>query len=154
MGEVMLCDYQTCIYHPKNSVITEEKCDLRPFGHCPEECPLYCPVEKYNIVTKKTVVPDRATILDKAKKCVCGDREQDYGSPAENFRTIANLWIDYLQGTGQPVDITPRDVAVMMSLVKIARITSGKAKEDNWIDACGYLALGAEIEAQEREKEI
>lgn len=38
-----------------------------------------------------------------------------------------------------------------MAVMKIARITSGKKKEDNWIDACGYLALGAEIEAQERE---
>ena len=31
----------------------------------------------------------RETVLDAAKRCVCGDREQDYGSPENNFRTIA-----------------------------------------------------------------
>ena len=33
----------------------------------------------------------RPEILDTAKKCVCGDREQDYGSPENNFTVIANL---------------------------------------------------------------
>ena len=34
----------------------------------------------------------REDILDMAKTCVCGDREQDYGSPENNFDTIAKLW--------------------------------------------------------------
>ena len=84
----------------------------------------------------------RAEILDAAKKCVCGDREQDYGSPENNFKTIANLWADYT-GFG----FTAVDVAVMLALLKIARIGSGHAKEDNWVDLAGYAACGGEIEA-------
>ena len=93
----------------------------------------------------------RTDILDAAKRCVCGDREQDYGSPENNFSTIANLWSDYLVATGKmnPFDaINPVDVAAMLALLKIARIASGHAKEDNWIDLAGYAACGGEIEAK------
>lgn len=90
----------------------------------------------------------RPEILDEAKKCVCGDREQDYGTPEQNFTTIANFWIDYFTGKGQPIDISAVDVAAMMALVKIARISSGHAKDDNWIDLCGYAACGGEIESE------
>lgn len=38
----------------------------------------------------------RAELLDAAKKCVCGDREQDYGSPEDNFKTIAAFWGAYM----------------------------------------------------------
>ena len=34
----------------------------------------------------------------------------------------------------------------MLALMKIARIKSGNAKEDNWIDLAGYAACGGEIE--------
>lgn len=88
----------------------------------------------------------RPEILEAAAKCVCGDREQDYGSPENNFQTTANLWIDYLGAKGYPVDIDAKDVAVMLALLKIARIASGHAKEDNWIDLAGYAACGGEIE--------
>lgn len=89
----------------------------------------------------------RETVLEAARKCVCGDREQDYGSPENNFRTIANLWIDYLNAKGGGVDIEPEDVAAMLVLLKIARIASGHAKNDNWIDAAGYAACGGELQA-------
>ena len=38
----------------------------------------------------------RKEILKAAEKCVCGDREQDYGSPEDNFARIAKLWSVYL----------------------------------------------------------
>lgn len=88
----------------------------------------------------------RAEILAAAERCVCGDREQDYGSPENNFRTIANLWIDYLAAKDEPLAIEAKDVAVMLALLKIARIASGHAKEDNWVDLAGYAACGGEIE--------
>lgn len=85
----------------------------------------------------------RPEILEAAQRCVCGDREQDYGSPENNFKRIANLWSAYLQR-----HITPKDVAAMLALLKIARIASGHAKEDNWIDLAGYAACGGEIETE------
>ena len=85
----------------------------------------------------------RKEILDTAAKCVLGDREQDYGTPEANFARIADLWNAYIGGDF----ISPTDVAVMLALLKIARIRSGNAKDDNWVDLAGYAACGGEIEA-------
>ena len=93
---------------------------------------------------------NRSDILDKAKACVCGDREQDYGKPENSFSTIAGLWNAYLERAlfraADPCRITAKDVAVMMALLKIARIAAGHAKADNWVDLAGYAACGGEIE--------
>ena len=83
----------------------------------------------------------RAEVLESALKCVCGDREQDYGSPEKNFERIAEFWTTYLGH-----DLDARDVAAMLALLKIARIASGNAKDDNWIDLAGYAACGGELE--------
>lgn len=82
----------------------------------------------------------RAEILDTAKECVCGQREQDYGSPEDNFQTIANLWTAYM-GVG----FNSIDVAMMMALLKIARIRSGTGTDDSFVDLAGYAACGGEI---------
>ena len=84
----------------------------------------------------------RAEILEAAQRCVCGNREQDYGTPERNFQRIAEMWTAYLNSP-----VTATDVAAMMALMKIARIASGHAKEDNWIDLAGYAACGGEIES-------
>lgn len=89
----------------------------------------------------------REDILKAAQACVCGDREQDYGSPEKNFETIANLWNAYLDARPSNV-IVPHDVAAMLALLKVARIASGHAKKDNWVDLAGYAACGGEIEAK------
>lgn len=90
----------------------------------------------------------RTDILEAAHVCVCGEREQDYGSPENNFKTIANLWIDYLTAKADPLDIQPHDVAAMLGLLKIARIATGHAKADNWVDLAGYAACGGEVETE------
>ena len=83
----------------------------------------------------------RESVLDAAKRCVCGDRDKQYGSPEDNFAVIAALWTAY---TG--TDITPKDVAMMMALLKIARAKAG-SKPDTYIDLAGYAACGGELEA-------
>lgn len=91
----------------------------------------------------------RAEILHAAEKCVCGQREQDYGTPEDNFKTIAELWEAYLNKActkGVNVRVEAKDVAVMMALLKIARIAAGGGKADSWIDLAGYAACGAECE--------
>ncbi len=84
----------------------------------------------------------RKSILAEAEKCVCADREQQYGSPENNFSLIARLWREYLD-TDKP--ITAHDVAMMMALLKIARIANGQAKADNYVDLCGYASCAGEI---------
>ena len=56
---------------------------------------------------------------------------------------IAALWTAY---TG--TDVTPKDVAMMMALLKIARAKAG-SKPDTYVDLAGYAACGAEISARE-----
>lgn len=72
----------------------------------------------------------RKEILEAAEKCICGDREQDYGSPERSFGVIGQFWETYLQekcldpmcSGPLEVRILPEDVAAMMCLFKIARI--------------------------------
>lgn len=104
-------------------------------------------VEKYGEDVKHKLT--RADILHAAEKCVCGQREQDYGTPEDNFKTIAELWEAYLNKActrGVNVRVEAKDVAVMMALLKIARIAAGGGKADSWIDLAGYAACGAECE--------
>ncbi len=81
----------------------------------------------------------RAEILEQARVCVCGEREADYGSPEDNFKTIADLWSAY---TGRTY--TALDVAMMMALLKVARIKAG-GTNDSFVDLAGYAACGGEI---------
>ena len=92
----------------------------------------------------------RNEVLARAATCISGDREQDYGSPEQNFKTISLLWSVYLQRTPRNY-ISEVDVAAMLALLKIARIASGNAKEDNWIDLAGYAACGGELESKDEE---
>lgn len=91
----------------------------------------------------------RAEILDAAKKIVTGDREKQYGKPEDNFAVIARFWEVYLSercvSGGAEVTLNPDDVAMLMTLMKVARIMTGTFKGDSYIDACGYLACAAEI---------
>ena len=84
---------------------------------------------------------NRTDILKAAEKCICGDRDKQYGSPENNFRQVSDLWSVYLGKS-----ITPADVAIMMTLFKIARIRSSIYQDiDSWMDGIGYLACGEEI---------
>ena len=86
---------------------------------------------------------NRKEVLAKAEQCVNGDREQDYGSPENNFGTIAALWTVYL---GK--EVSPVDVAMMMSLLKISRIKNGGGSGDSFVDLAGYAACGGELATQ------
>lgn len=85
----------------------------------------------------------RKEILDTASKCVLGDREQDYGTPENNFNLISRLWTDYLGIKN--ITISAQDVASMMILMKLARIKSGGGTGDSYVDIAGYAACGGEI---------
>ncbi len=88
---------------------------------------------------------NREQTLKKAIEMVTGHREEDYGSPEDSFDLIARLWGDYLNRR-----ITAVDVSAMMALLKIARIGTGVATDDSWIDLAGYAACGGEIAAKGR----
>ena len=88
----------------------------------------------------------REKVLQEALKCVNGEREQQYGSPEDNFQKIAMFWSDYLKMiTGQDIILSSGDVSKMMILFKVARATGPNDKLDNYVDIIGYGACGAEI---------
>ena len=80
-------------------------------------------------------------ICEQASKIISGERQGQYGSPENSFAVIAHLWNGYKGGDY----FDSNDVAVMMALMKIARISNGVFKEDSYVDAIGYLAIAAEL---------
>lgn len=89
----------------------------------------------------------RKRILEEAIVITSADRNRDYGDPEDNFRMISDLWSTYLGN----VRIEPHDVAAMMILMKVARITTSPSKSDHWVDVAGYAGCGGGIvvDAQE-----
>ena len=78
------------------------------------------------------------SILLEAHALVNQGRQADYGAPAESFARIARLWSVYL---GR--EITGKDVAMCMALLKISR-EAHCHKRDNLLDAAGYIGLAAD----------
>lgn len=97
--------------------------------------------------------PRRALLLQ-AADTIDGDRNDTYGGPESSFTVIAALWNEYLRATS-PGPIRPHDVAVMLTLLKIARIAgSGGTHKDSWLDLAGYAACGWEtVEGTKQEQE-
>ena len=99
----------------------------------------------------------RKSILGDAEKCVCSDREKEYGTPEDSFSSIAALWNDYLSATGtmlydvngNELELDAHDVGLMMALLKISRIATGHHKADNYTDLAGYAACAGEIAFRE-----
>ena len=104
----------------------------------------------------------RSELLHAAEVCVCGQREEDYGTPEDSFRVIGELWETYIkekcvgdpaaevcivpEDVAKPID--PADVAALLALLKIARIATGHGKSDNWVDLAGYAACGGELQSR------
>lgn len=92
----------------------------------------------------------RKRVLSEAEKCVCGHREQDYGTPEDSFEMIGKLWTVYLD---YATKIDAHDVAAMMALLKIARISENPQHMDSWCDLAGYASCGGEIAGKEAQYE-
>ena len=79
--------------------------------------------------------------IDKAKEIIYGDREQTYGKPSKNLERIADQWALYLSQKNEVVvQVSPEDVCWMMADLKKCRQMNAH-KEDNLVDAIGYIAL-------------
>lgn len=87
----------------------------------------------------------RASVLNEANRIVNGERANTYGGPEDSFKTIAGLWEAYLTKPGKTfVTISPSDVAIMLALLKVARLKNSPNHRDSWVDLAGYAACGAE----------
>ena len=88
-------------------------------------------------------VVTRSKILSTAKSYITRDRQADHGDAEDNFSRIAGYWSLHTGTT-----LTATDVAVMMALLKVARIKQNPQHVDNWVDGAGYFACGGEIANQ------
>lgn len=87
----------------------------------------------------------RSEILEEAINLINGDRNVDYGDPVDDFTTTASLWQTYLSRTMDArggLYLRAHDVAVMMMLLKVARISWTPDKRDHWADIAGYDGCG------------
>ena len=95
----------------------------------------------------------RKETLDAAMQAVCTDRENQYGPPEDTFWVIAGYWETYVRNcctAGELVEINAQDVANMMILLEMGRITCGRMHDDNFVDLAGYAACAAELGGDRR----
>ena len=83
----------------------------------------------------------REEIIKQIEKCILSDRQNTYGTPENNFQTIANLWNEYLGVKDDFFELSPKDVAIMMLLLKVARMKSSPNHIDNFVDCAGYSII-------------
>ena len=92
----------------------------------------------------------REECLRTACEIVNGVRQDCYGDAEDNFKLIATMWESYLKATGCDVVIEPKDVAMMMILLKVARGAAPGIHLDNYIDIAGYAACAYGIDGMFR----
>jgi len=87
---------------------------------------------------------NRSEILSEANACITKDRAATHGNAEDNFTAIARGWEWWLM-MRKVGPLNSFDVAMMMTIFKIARAASNKGHADNFIDGAGYFALAGEI---------
>ena len=100
-------------------------------------------IETNDLPPAPVEVVTRSKILSTAKSYITRDRQADHGDAEDNFSRIAGYWSLHTGTT-----LTATDVAVMMALLKVARIKQNPQHVDNWVDGAGYFACGGEIANQ------
>jgi hypothetical protein len=101
------------------------------------------------------LVRNKVDILEEAI-AVVGGRGKSYGRPEDNFGRIAALWTVHLRNRYDepgseiaPLSKLPlldaQDVAMMMTLMKLARLQNDPTHHDSWVDLAGYAACGGEL---------
>lgn len=95
---------------------------------------------------------NRSDILNTAREHVTKDRAARHGDNEKSFATVAEYWNTHLRSIGVINEgrlINPEDVALMLGLLKVARIGNNPQHEDNWIDLAGYSACGGELATED-----
>jgi hypothetical protein len=75
-------------------------------------------------------------------------RGKPYGGAEDNFERIARLWNAHLANRYNAhaiLKLDPWDVALMMILLKTARLANDPYHRDSWVDIAGYAACGGAL---------
>lgn len=90
-------------------------------------------------------------LLDDASGFVTSERSRYYGAPTVNHERIAALWNEWLTkgGTESAQPITATDAAMMMLLLKVARLMQSPDHRDSVADIIGYALCYADCALSE-----
>ena len=103
--------------------------------------------QKQAIETLKAAMPDNALL--EALDLTTGDRHHSYGPPTKNFQVTAALMGEYLEAKQEPFPLSTIDVAVLMILLKVARLAESPMKRDHFVDIAGYASCGTQCQDHE-----
>lgn len=91
------------------------------------------------------------TICQEAQRLTHNDRNQDYGSPLDNFEHTASLWSAQLVGKlSSP--LTAEEVGILMILFKVSR-AAHKLKRDTIVDIAGYANCIGMVQDERKRRE-
>ena len=91
-----------------------------------------------------TLPTERERLLQEAIVVVSNDRNTTYGEPEDAFELIADYWSVYLKAK-YDITLVTADVPLLMTLMKLARLTHNPHHHDSQVDAAGYMACLAEV---------
>jgi len=83
---------------------------------------------------------NRTDVLSLALKLTTQNREHEHGVFRENAAVASKMISGFLG-----FEVHPWQVPVLLTLLKLARISQNRSNPDSWVDAAGYIALAAEL---------
>lgn len=87
----------------------------------------------------------RESLLREAIQITTTGRNVVYGEAEQNHQRIADFWNLYLTQRKEPdLPISATDAAIMMILLKIARLQNNVNSRDGFLDIAGYAAVAWE----------
>ena len=107
--------------------------------------PVYSYPDMNEVKCEPAMIVQDNDVLVEALKLTSGDRQNQYGTPDQDFARTAQMW-SALKG----VEFTTQEVAMFQVCIKLSRNTH-QSKRDNWVDVAGYARCG-DICRQEEEK--
>lgn len=106
-------------------------------------------MQKNHLPNDHDAIEKRGICLRKAIEIINGERQDSYGNPEDSFALIAKYWTAFLHangfGSSDRLELTPREVAEMMALFKIARMSGQKTTADNYADCAGHIGIAGDM---------
>jgi hypothetical protein len=91
---------------------------------------------------------NRDELLKEAGRLISTDRAEQYGEASVNMAVAEEMkrvfWRGWLTNKGEAASPAFTE-AMNMVITKLSRIACGQAKDDNFVDAAGYLAIAGEL---------
>ncbi|WNY15116.1 hypothetical protein SEA_MACGULLY_11 [Rhodococcus phage MacGully] len=132
---------------PKGSTIVtvdtdDEHPDLAEPGEIPEDREAYRLGHSQGLLDARPKTAE-AELLRDATNTINGERQDQYGNAEDSFAVIGEFWSTYIRAKyGVQLALDAIDTALLLDLMKTARLTQTATHRDSFVDKAGYSALG------------